>query len=212
MSRGDLFILSAPSGAGKTTLIQRLLANPFLAPASLAFSVSHTTRRPRPGELEGRDYHFVPEDTFRAMIAADEFLEHAHVHGQLYGTAKSEALFRLDQGIDVVLDIDVQGARQVRERMPEAVGIFILPPSFEDLRARLTGRGVDDPAEIERRLARAVAEIPEYEHYQSVIINRDAERAAVELAAIILAKRLQRPRMEEQVRRIWPGLTGQSGG
>ncbi|HRC84846.1 MAG TPA: guanylate kinase [Thermoanaerobaculia bacterium] len=205
MARGDLFILSAPSGAGKTTLIQRLLAGNLLGPERIAFSVSYTTRRPRPGETHGLDYHFTDQETFERLVAAGELLEWAQVHGQYYGTARSEVQPRLDCGLDVLLDIDVQGARQVIAKMPEARTIFILPPSFEDLRSRLLGRGVDDPAEIDKRLSNALAEIPEFERYQYVIINDDADRAALELAAIILARRRQLERMRPQVEKIWRG-------
>ncbi len=203
MPRGELFILSAPSGAGKTTLIRHLFGNPLLEPGSLAFSVSHTTRLPRPGELDGKDYHFVDAPTFEAMIRRGEFLEWARVHGQLYGTSEVEVVGRLERGIDVVLDIDVQGARQVVEKIPEARTIFILPPSFEVLRQRLHGRGVDDPAEIDRRLSVALSEIPEYQRYQYVILNDIAERAGAQLAAIILDKRSSLERMRDRVEALW---------
>lgn len=201
MPRGDLFILSAPSGAGKTTLIQRIFAN-GLDRAGVAFSVSHTTRAPRAGERDGVDYHFVAEATFRRMIAEDRFLEWAEVHSHYYGTSLDEVLPRLDQGMDVMLDIDVQGAEQVMARHPGAYSIFIMPPSFQALRQRLHQRGLDDPEEIARRLAVSLWEIKRYDRYQYVIINDDAERAAERLAAIVLDKRHRLQRMQERVSQV----------
>jgi guanylate kinase len=212
MPRGDLFILSAPSGAGKTTLIHRMLGSGLLGADTLAFSVSHTTRAPRPGEVAGTAYHFVDPSTFQSMIAANRFLEWAEVHGHCYGTSYGEVLPRLEQGIDVVLDIDVQGAERVVGRHPEAYSIFIMPPSFEDLERRLRQRRLDDPAEISRRLAVSLAEIERYRQYQYVIINDDAERASQVLAAILLDKRHQRGRMHEKAEKVLEDFHRARGG
>jgi guanylate kinase len=202
MPPGELFILSAPSGAGKTTLIQALVAGGFADLGGLAFSVSHTTRQPRQGEADGRDYHFVDRATFEAMVEADAFLEWAKVHDNFYGTSRGEVFPRLERGIDVLLDIDVQGAEQVIARCPEAHGIFVLPPSYEDLERRLRRRALDDERTIARRLAVSLAEIKRYDRYHYVIINDDARRASEVLAAIILEKRHRRERMQSKVQEI----------
>jgi guanylate kinase len=200
---GELFILSAPSGAGKTTLIQSLMTvGESFAWFDVAFSVSHTTRAPRPGEIEGKDYHFTDHATFQEMIAAGAFLEWARVHDKYYGTSCQEVLPRLERGIDVLLDIDVQGAEQVFARHPQAHGIFIMPPSYDDLERRLYRRGLDDAQAISRRLAVAGAEMKCYDRYHYVIINDDARRASEVLAAIILDKRHRRHRMQARVQEI----------
>ncbi len=202
MTPGELFILSAPSGAGKTTLIQNLVSGRFSDLGGLAFSVSHTTRQPRQGELDGRDYHFVDHATFLGMIEADAFLEWAKVHDNYYGTSRQEVFPRLEEGIDVLLDIDVQGAEQVVSRVPEAHGIFVLPPGYESLEKRLRGRGLDDDGTIARRLAVSLGEVNRYDQYRYVIINDDARRASEALAAIILEKRYRRERMQSRVQEI----------
>jgi len=202
MHPGELFILSAPSGAGKTTLIQSLLKGGFARFGGIEFSVSHTTRAPRQGETDGIDYHFVDHATFLDMIAADRFLEWAQVHDNYYGTSRDEVTPRLERGVDVLLDIDVQGAEQVLARMPGAHSIFVMPPSFEALRQRLHGRGLDDPGRIARRLAVSLSEIEHYERYRYVIINDDASRAGEALAAIILEKRHRRERMLHRIQEI----------
>jgi guanylate kinase len=202
MTSGELFILSAPSGAGKTTLIQNLMTGRFSDFGGLAFSVSHTTRNPRQGEADGRDYHFVDHATFLGMIQEDAFLEWAKVHDNYYGTSRQEVFPRLEQGIDVLLDIDVQGAEQVIEKVPQAHSIFVLPPSFESLAGRLRGRALDDEATISRRLAVSLGEVERYEKYHYVIINDDARRASEVLAAIILEKRHRRERMQSKVQEI----------
>ena len=199
---GSLFIVSAPSGAGKTTLIKALMNGRLATLGGLEFSVSHTTRKPRDGEVDGRDYYFIDEASFHSMIAADEFLEWAEVHGNHYGTSKDEVLPRLEDGIDVVLDIDVQGTERVLSTQIPAHTIFILPPSFQDLEIRLRQRGLDGPGEIARRLAVSLWEIRRYGLYQYVIVNDDAERAGAALQAIILDKRQRRERMEPQVEQI----------
>jgi guanylate kinase len=202
MQPGELFILSAPSGAGKTTLIQSLMTGGLNGFGGLAFSVSHTTRRPRPGELDGKDYHFVDVATFQSMIAAGDFLEWAEVHDNHYGTSLAEVFPRLEKGIDVVLDVDVQGAESVLARYPGAHGIFVMPPSYEDLERRLRSRGKDDAATIARRLAVSLSEMRRYDRYHYVIINDDARRASEVLAAIIIEKRHRRERMQPRVQEI----------
>jgi guanylate kinase len=199
--KGELFILSAPSGAGKTTLVNSLTKGGF-ALDGLAFSVSYTTRDPRQGEVDGRDYHFVDHAAFLEMIDAQRFLEWAQVHGNFYGTARDEVFPRLEQGIDVLLDIDVQGAERVMQRHPDAHGIFVMPPSFEALERRLRGRGLDDPEVIARRLAVALSEMSRYDRYRYVIINDDVQRASSVLAAIILEKRHRQGRMLGRVQEI----------
>ena len=199
---GELFVLSAPSAAGKTTLIRRLFeAYPHLA-ETLVFSVSHTTRRPRSDEVDGRDYHFVSGDEFEEMIAAGRFLEWAVVHGRRYGTSAEAVDRSLATGRDVILDIDVQGALQVFRLRPEAPSIFILPPSYEVLEQRLRDRASDDPAQIERRLKTAREEMRYYRRYDYAILNQDLDRASEALAAVILARRSRRPRMQRQIERV----------
>jgi guanylate kinase len=200
--RGELFVISAPSGAGKTTLIQRLLDSDDPDLRGIEFSVSYTTRSPRGGEVDGKDYHFVEEAVFRDMIASDAFLEWAEVHNNYYGTALAEVEPRLAEGIDVILDIDVQGAERVMNRLDSAHGIFILPPSLEALERRLRGRGLDDDDEIDRRLAVSLWEIRRYAQYDYVIINDDADRASAALAAIFLEKRHRLDRVELRVSRL----------
>jgi len=197
-ARGDLFLLSAPSGAGKTTLIRGLLAE-LAIDLEVAFSVSHTTRAARRGEADGNDYHFVDAATFRRMIAEDRFLEWAEVHGHYYGTSKAAVLPLLEKGTDVLVDLDVQGAERLMRAYPDAHSIFILPPSYDDLVDRLRGRGLDGQEEIARRLAVSLWEIRRYGSYQYVIVNDDAARAQRALAAIILEKRFRRQRMEGHV-------------
>lgn len=198
-ARGDLFLLSAPSGAGKTTLIRALLAD---LEGEVAFSISHTTRRPRAGESDGSDYHFVDAATFQRMIAEDRFLEWAEVHGYYYGTSKEAVMPLLERGVDVLVDLDVQGAERLMRGYPEAHSIFVLPPSYRDLVERLEGRGLDGREEIERRLAVSLWEIRRYGSYQYVIVNDHADRARRALTAIILEKRFRRARMESSVAEV----------
>ncbi len=202
MSRGEFFVLSAPSGTGKTTLIRNMMSGILSGFGGLVFSVSHTTRKARAGEVDGGDYHFVDQATFERMIEEDKFLEWAEVHNQYKGTTYDEVLPRLEQGVDVLVDIDVQGAEQVLRDYPEAVSIFILPPSYQDLERRLIQRGLDDPEEIRRRLRVSQTEIKCYSRYRYVILNDDLERAAHALAAIILDKRHRIDRMDETVSRV----------
>lgn len=197
--RGELFILSGPSGTGKTTLIHRLMERRL---GGLAFSVSHTTRKPREGEVDGRDYHFVDHATFDAMIAAGRFLEWEKVHDNCYGTSRDEVFPRLEQGTDVILDIDVKGAEDVLAQHQAAVSIFLLPPSFEDMEARLRRRALDEERAIRGRLDVSLWEITRYDRYGYVIINDDADRASEVLAAVILERRHRRERMRGRIQNI----------
>ncbi|KAB2959702.1 MAG: guanylate kinase [Thermoanaerobaculia bacterium] len=197
-ARGDLFLLSAPSGAGKTTLIRDVMDR-LAGSGELLFSVSHTTRGARAGERDGHDYHFVDAPAFRRMIAADEFLEWAEVHGHYYGTSKAAVLPLLERGADVVVDLDVQGAERLMRSFPEAHTVFVLPPSYDDLVRRLRKRGLDGEEEIARRLAVSLWEIRRYDSYQYVIVNDDVERASRALAAIVLEKRHRRERQEPHI-------------
>ena len=183
---GNLYVVAAPSGAGKTTLVRLLIEQE----AGVHLSVSFTTRPPRPGELDGRDYHFVDAAEFRAMIARQEFLEWAEVHGNFYGTSKKWITERLATGHDVLLEIDWQGAQQVRSAFPGTIGIFILPPSMEELTRRLTGRGTDSADVIARRLAAAQAEMRHVGEFDYVIINASLEQALDDLRAVVRASRL----------------------
>ena len=185
---GTLYVVSAPSGAGKTSLVRALLDS---TGDDLVLSVSHTTRAPRPGEVDGRDYHFVDAEAFRRMIDDGAFLEHARVFDNYYGTARQGIEAQLAQGRDVILEIDWQGARQVRQALPESVGIFILPPSLEALRERLCARGQDDEAVIARRMQDAVNEMSHYGEYDYLVINEVFSTARDELAAIIRCRRLR---------------------
>ena len=187
---GSLFIVSAPSGGGKTSLVKALLASE----PEVKFSISHTTRPPRPGEENGRDYHFVSPEEFERMARAGEFLESAVIYGNRYGTSRSWIARELERGHDIVLEIDWQGAQQVRRLAPGTVSIFILPPSLEALEQRLKGRSQDRPEAIARRLAAAREEINHLREVDYVIINKDFNRAALELASIVRAERLRLPR------------------
>ena len=193
--RGMLLVLSGPSGVGKGTLLQRL----FQADASFAFSVSATTRAPRPGERDGVDYHFLSEAQYDALLQEDAFLEHAEVHAHRYGTLRSEVESRLEAGQNVVLDIDVQGALQVMEKCPDCVSVFILPPSYEALRQRLTLRQTESPEDVERRLRNARGEIPQAKQYQYLIVNREVETAAQQLIHIAEAEKQRSSRYFPQV-------------
>ena len=185
MSEGTLFIVSAPSGAGKTSLVAELLEGD----PSLQLSISHTTRPRRPKETAGVNYHFVDKAEFEGMIAADAFLEHTSVFGNYYGTSKAAVAEPLAAGRDVLLEIDWQGAALVRQVHPEAVSIFIVPPSQAALRERLQGRAQDDPEVIESRLAEAKTEMQHYDEFDYLVVNDVFEAALEELRAIVLAER-----------------------
>lgn len=184
-------VVSAPSGAGKTTLCHEVRS---VVP-DLYYSVSYTTRAPRPGEVNGADFHFVSEAEFAAMRGRDEFAEWAAVHGHLYGTPAEALESALARGLDVLLDIDTHGARQLRHRYPEAVSVFIMAPSMAELEARLRERKSDAPGEIARRLARARDEVAAWRQYDYLIINRDVKEAVDQLATIIQAERWRTSRL-----------------
>ena len=190
MSHGSVFIVTAPSGAGKTTLVANLLA----ADSRVQLSVSYTTRAPREGELEGRSYHFVDRPTFVRMIEQGDFLESAEVYGNLYGTSQVWINEQRRAGRDILLEIDWQGAAQVRHVFPDAIGIFILPPSFEVLRQRLEGRGTDSQEVIRRRLDLAREDIRHVDEFDYVIINADLDVASADLLAVVRAQRLRHAR------------------
>ncbi len=184
---GNLYVVAAPSGAGKTTLVRLLLQ----AEPSVHLSVSYTTRAPRPGEVDGRDYRFVTRQEFEAMVGRGEFLEWAEVHGNHYGTSRIWIEGELAAGRDVLLEIDWQGAQQVRSFFPEAVGIFVLPPSLDELERRLRGRGTDSAEVVARRLAAAQAEMRHVGEFDYVIINKELQRAAEEMLLVVRASRLR---------------------
>jgi guanylate kinase len=198
-TRGDLFIVSSPSGGGKTTLIRKLVTS---LPSPPRFSVSHTTRAKREGEVDGREYHFVTAAEFETMARHGEFLEHNEVHGNFYGTARSEVLPRLAAGDDVVLDIDVQGARDIRVAYPEAISIFIVPSSARELERRLRARGLDGEDAIRKRLINAAKEISQASEFQYVIVNDDLERAGLELESVVRASRLRPGRQSAVLERL----------
>ena len=184
---GTLYIISAPSGAGKTSLVKALVDTM----PGLAISVSHTTRPRRDGETDGVDYHFVDADGFAAMVEAGDFLEHARVFGNAYGTARSSVQAQLDVGTDVILEIDWQGAQQVRAAMPGAVSIFVLPPSRDELERRLRARGKDTEDVIARRLQEARSEMSHYDEYDYLVVNDAFGHALEELVAVVRARRLR---------------------
>jgi len=190
MSDFLLLIVSSPSGAGKTTLCNRLREE-F---PQLRFSVSHTTRKPRPNEVDGREYHFTDKETFTRMIEENAFAEWAHVHGNLYGTSLSEIEVARNTANGVLFDVDYQGARQIKARMPQAVGVFILPPSLAELERRLRGRGTEDEPTTLRRLQAAKGEIEHYGFFDYVIVNDEIQRAYDNLRALVFAERCKRDR------------------
>jgi guanylate kinase len=194
----NVFIISAPSGSGKSTLVARLLHSV----PGLMFSISYTTRPPRGAEIEGNNYHFVSRVDFEGMIAHKEFLEWAEVYGNYYGTHRGILEECRASGKDLVLDIDVQGARQLKCQIPEAVTVFILPPSREVLEHRLRARSEDPEDVIERRLRQAAEEIRNYNAYDYVLINRDLEQSDAVLGAIVRAERARRTRIEDQIQPI----------
>lgn len=204
--RGRLIVLAAPSGAGKTTLVRALLERM----PDLRFSVSYTTRRPRPGERHGVDYFFVSPDEFEEMVRRDAFLEHARVFDHWYGTSRDHVEGLLRSGSTVLLEIDWQGARQVRRRAPEAVTVFILPPCVSALEARLESRASDPPEVIARRLRDSVADMGHWNEFGYVVVNDDLDRAADELGEIVRGggdcHRTDAPETEQRVARVFAGI------
>ena len=196
--RTTVFIISAPSGSGKSTLVSRLLASD----GSLRFSVSYTTRKPRGNEKPGESYVYISRDEFRKRIDRGEFLEYAEVFENYYGTHREVLEQAQAEGKDLILDIDVKGARQLKERIPEAVTIFVLPPSRDILEQRLRTRSEDAESVIERRLEEAAEELRNYRQYDYVLVNHQVEESTATLAAIVRAERNRRIRMEEQIRPI----------
>lgn len=184
-AKGTLYVVSAPSGAGKTSLLKQLIQEM----ENVETSISHTTRVMRSGELDGVDYHFVDQAKFKQLIFESAFFEHAEVFGNFYGTSKASIQEQLNSGVDVILEIDWQGARQIREQLPQSCSIFILPPSKEALHERLQGRGQDDNEVIERRMEAAQGEMSHYTEYDYLVINDDFSLAVSELKAIMIAKR-----------------------
>lgn len=188
MQTGNLFLVSAPSGAGKTSIVNAALA----ADSQLVVAVSHTTRAARGGEVDGENYHFVNDEEFTQMIEAGSFIEHANVFGKRYGTAKAEVAAKRGMGRDVILEIDWQGAEQVRASMPEAIGVFVLPPSVEALAARLTARGEDTAESIEKRLSEAKLDMSQAVHFDYLVINAVFDQAVATFASIVQAARSAR--------------------
>lgn len=188
--RGVLFIISAPSGAGKSTLVEYLRG----CVEGIEYSISTTTRPLRRGEQEGREYHYTSIENFERLLSENEFIEHAKVHGNYYGTRKSTIESALNRGDDLLLDIDVQGAAQIREHYPKAVSIFIMPPSLEVLEDRLRNRGTDDDTIIRERLANARAELSEAKNYDYVVVNDDITQARNEIVTIVKTERKKRGR------------------
>lgn len=188
MTKGTLFIVSAPSGAGKSSLIDALLKR-FNVDDKLRLSVSHTTRAPRPGEVDHVSYHFITNEEFEKLIERNAFYEYAHVFDHYYGTSREIVEQWLNEGKDVLLDIDWQGARQIREQTPDAKGIFIVPPSLEELNRRLVTRATDAPEVIEKRMSKALSEISHYNEYNYVIVNDDFDESLLNMRSIILSNR-----------------------
>ena len=206
MPEGQLFVISAPSGAGKTSLVAATLARV----PNLTVSVSHTTRTPRPGEQNGRDYHFVTVDEFQQLIATNALFEHAEVFGNFYGTSQAAVMAQLQSGLDVILEIDWQGAAQVRSIWPQAISIFILPPTRDALRERLIGRRQDDASVIDQRMAEAdetIAQAPYFNHW---VINDDFEIALDQLRAVIISSRTRRDVVCAQSMNFLEKLLGQA--
>jgi guanylate kinase len=202
MRKPCVFIISAPSGSGKSTLVNGLME----IDKKLRFSISYTTRQPRGKEKHGENYYFVTRDEFEQRIAAGEFLEHAEVFGNYYGTHQSEIEFAGRDGVDLLLDIDVQGAAQLKERIQDAVSIFVLAPSREILERRLRSRGEDSEEVVRRRLLKAADEIRNYDRYDYVLVNHEIADSVSTLVSIVRAERVKRIRVEDQIRPILAGF------
>ncbi len=201
MKKGTLYIVSAPSGAGKSSLISSVIKR-FNIDDSLRLSVSHTTREPRVGETDHVSYHFVSEEEFLKLIDRNAFYEYAKVFDHYYGTSREIVEQWLDEGKDVFLDIDWQGARQIREQAPDAKGIFILPPSIEELRRRLETRATDAPEVIEKRMNKAYAEMSHYNEYDYVVINDNFEESVMTMHSILVANRVKTTKLEDEIAKI----------
>lgn len=195
---GSLYIVAAPSGGGKTSLVKKLVSELD----DIAMSLSHTTREKRRGEQDGVDYCFIPEQTFQEMIKANEFVEYANVFGHYYGTSLKQIKARLQAGIDVVLDIDWQGARQIRQQFADAVSIFVIPPSLDVLKQRLTTRRRDDEAVIQKRMKSAQDELAHFAEFDYLIVNEDFSKAANQLRSIVVAHRLRMSRQRVSQRQL----------
>jgi guanylate kinase len=200
--QGNIFVVAAPSGAGKTSLVNALIEQM----PSAHLSVSHTTRAPRPGEVDGVHYHFTDRENFQEMVAADQFLEHADVFGNCYGTSRQTVLNQVANGSDVILEIDWQGARLVKAAMPSAIGIFILPPSRETLEQRLLSRGQDSEDTIERRMAQSCDEISHYDEFEFIVVNDQFENALNDLICIVRSSRLRFESQAEHLRQLIKSL------
>jgi guanylate kinase len=202
MGNGKLYIISAPSGAGKTSLVRQLLAEVD----KLIVSVSHTTRKIRPGEVQGKDYYFVTPSEFQGLLDKHELLEHASVFDNFYGTSRATVEKSLSEGLDVILEIDWQGAQQVKNLLPESLSIFILPPSTEILEKRLLSRGQDDADVIARRMRDAVTEMSHYAEFDYILVNDVFDRALAELKSIIIANRLTKDRQQQNLNALISAL------
>ena len=202
MNIGKLYIIAAPSGAGKTSLVKQLRAER----TNLAVSISHTTRPIRPGETHGLDYYFIPVTTFQTMLEQRAFLEHALVFDNFYGTAQQTVEENLNKGLDVILEIDWQGAQQIKKLLPESISIFILPPSTAILRQRLRSRGQDDEKTIERRMRDAVAEMRHYDEFDYLVVNDVFEQALIALKSIVISHRLTRAKQQFSLQRLLSSL------
>ncbi|HEX8247526.1 MAG TPA: guanylate kinase [Pyrinomonadaceae bacterium] len=196
--KGNLFIITSPSGGGKGTLIREVLRSV----PKVGYSVSFTTRRQRAGEEHGKHYYFVSREEFEKKVTEGDFLEWANVHGNLYGTSKAQVESELNLGRDIILEIDVQGAEIVKNLVPEAIGVFILPPSFEVLRERLTARQTESPADLQIRLRNSKREVGRWQDFDYVIINDEVNRASTDLQSVFLAERLKRGRQSENIEKI----------
>jgi len=196
--RGSVFVISAPSGAGKSTLVARLLDDII----GLSFSVSYTTRSPRDGEVEGRDYHFVDDATFDRMLVEGGLVEWVRAYGNRYGTGKAWIEAQVEAGRDALLDLETHGAKRVKELFPDAVLIFLAPPSADSLAARLKGRGKDSEAQIATRLEQAKHELEQWPHYDYIVLNDDIESAYASLKAVVLATRASTARMADLAQSI----------